>query len=262
MGILETKNLEIRREDKVILKDINISIKEGEITCILGKNGCGKTTLLKSLCGDLKPQNGEILLRGKNIKKIKPKDFSKEVSYLTQHRNIITDLSVKELVSYGRFTHKKIFEKDNSSHDEIVDWAMKKANIYHMKDRPLISLSGGESQRAWIAMNIAQRPKILILDEPTTFLDISHQLEILSLVKELNETENITVIMVLHDINDAIRYCDNGILIKNGQVYRYGNIKDIINKNSLKEVFNIDVKKVDLSKDNSIYYPLKVENNV
>ncbi|UPA31327.1 ABC transporter ATP-binding protein [Terrisporobacter glycolicus] len=259
MNVFKINNLEIKIGDKTILKDINLDIKEGEVTCILGKNGCGKTTLLKTMCKDIKPTRGEILLNNKNIRNIKPKEFSKEVAYLTQHRNIITDLSVEELVSHGRFTHRKVFEKENLHHEEIIKWAMEKANIYHMKDRLLSCLSGGELQRAWIAMNIAQKPKILILDEPTTFLDISHQIEVLSLIKELNKSENMTVIMVLHDINHALRFCHNGVLIKNGKVYDFGIIREIINEKSIEDVFEIEVEKLESSRD-IVYNPIEIRS--
>lgn len=258
MNCLVCENLYVEFNDKAVLKNITVSIEKGKITCILGQNGCGKTTLLKAICGSVKLKSGQVTLYGKNIKKIKPRELSKTLSFLTQQRNLISDLKVEDLVRYGRYTHRKIFYRRNNEDEKIINWAMEKAKINHLRHRYLNNLSGGECQRVWIAMALAQKTEILILDEPTTFLDVSHQLEILQLVNELNLKENLTVIMVLHDINEAARYCDNAILMKNGEVYKQGEFTEIMDDYALNEVFNISAERIrheDIKKE--IYYPLK-----
>ncbi|MDR7855764.1 ABC transporter ATP-binding protein [Tissierella sp.] len=239
MGI-EAVNLQIKYGDKLVLKDANVKINSGEIVTIIGPNGSGKTTLIKALSRCLRPHTGRIFLNGKDIYKIPTKEIAREMAILPQVKNVSQDITVESLVSYGRYPHlsfKKRMSKDDKS---IIDWAIEKTGLIELRNRHVVTLSGGERQRAWIAMALAQNPKILILDEPTTYLDISYQLEVLELVKELNQSLGITVIMVLHDLNQAARYSDNIYVIKDGEIFQYGKPDSIIRSELLKDVFRIE----------------------
>lgn len=239
MGI-QVKNLEVRYGDKVAVKDANIQIYDGEIVTIIGPNGSGKSTLIKAMSRCLNPKAGEILLDGMNINKIPTKVISRKMAILPQVKNVSGDITVETLVSYGRYPHLN-FGKRLKKHDyDAIDWAIEKTGLMDIKTRNVITLSGGERQRAWIAMALAQKPEILILDEPTTFLDISYQLEVLELVKELNESLGITVVMVLHDLNQAARYSDKIYVLNEGQIFKYGQPRHIMNPELLQEIFRIE----------------------
>lgn len=239
MGI-QVKNLEIRYGDKIAVKDANIQIYDGEIVTIIGPNGSGKSTLIKAMSRCLKPKNGEILLDGMNINKIPTKVISRKMAILPQVKNVSGDITVETLVSYGRYPHLNFGQRLKKHDYDAIDWAIEKTGLMDIKTQNVITLSGGERQRAWIAMALAQKPEILILDEPTTFLDISYQLEVLELVKELNQSLGITVVMVLHDLNQAARYSDNIYVLNEGQICKYGEPSNIINPELLKDIFRIE----------------------
>ena len=239
MGI-QVKNLEIRYGDKIAVKDANIQIYDGEIVTIIGPNGSGKSTLIKAMSRCLKPKTGEILLDGMNINKIPTKIISRKMAILPQVKNVSGDITVETLVSYGRYPHLNFGQRLKKHDYDAIDWAIEKTGLIDIKTQNVITLSGGERQRAWIAMALAQKPEILILDEPTTFLDISYQLEVLELVKELNQSLGITVVMVLHDLNQAARYSDNIYVLNEGQICKYGEPSNIINPELLKDIFRIE----------------------
>ena len=239
MGI-QVKNLEMRYGDKIAVKDANIQIYDGEIVTIIGPNGSGKSTLIKAMSRCLKPKNGEILLDGMNINKIPTKVISRKMAILPQVKNVSGDITVETLVSYGRYPHLNFGQRLKKHDYDAIDWAIEKTGLMDIKTQNVITLSGGERQRAWIAMALAQKPEILILDEPTTFLDISYQLEVLELVKELNQSLGITVVMVLHDLNQAARYSDNIYVLNEGQICKYGEPSNIINPELLKDIFRIE----------------------
>lgn len=162
------------------------------------------------------------------------------MSILPQFKNTPTDITVRELVSYGRHPHLRFGQRLNKKDKEIIDWAIEKTRLKQLKNRYVTTLSGGEQQRTWLAMSLAQKPEILLLDEPTTFLDISYQLEILELVKELNQNLNLTIVMVLHDLNQAARYSDEIIALRDGQIWEYNSPEKILNKKLLREVFRVE----------------------
>jgi len=236
---IETLNLSFNYGDKIILNNININIKESEIVTIIGPNGSGKSTLIKTISSYLKAKTGSIKLDGENINKISGKTLAKKIAVLPQTKSVSADITVEGLVSYGRYPHLGFGKRLNNDDKEIINWAIEKTGLMELKDRYVATLSGGERQRAWIAMALAQKPKILILDEPTTYLDVSYQLEVLELVKELNETLGLTVIMVLHDLNQAARYSDNIYVLKDGEICDYGVPKHIMNSSLLEKVFRI-----------------------
>lgn len=239
MGI-EAKNLQVKYGEKLVLKYANIKINDGEIITIIGPNGSGKTTLIKALSRCLKPRAGNIYLDGIDINKLSSKKIAREMAILPQVKNISADITVENLVSYGRYPHLGFGKRINKDDKDIINWAIEKTGLMEFRNRHVANLSGGERQRAWIAMALAQKPKILILDEPTTYLDISYQLEVLELVKELNESLGITVIMVLHDLNQASRYSDNIYVLRDGRICEYGKPNNIIRSELLKDVFRIE----------------------
>lgn len=233
------KNLNIAYGNKLIIKDTSITVNKGEIVTIIGPNGSGKSTLIKALSRCIKPKSGDVFLNGNNIYDLPNKEIAKEMAVLPQVKNVTDDIRVEDLVSYGRYPHLGFGKRLNTEDRKIIDWAISKTGLEKLKDRQVITLSGGERQRAWIAMALAQEPKILMLDEPTTYLDISYQMEVLELIKELNESLGITVIMVLHDLNQAARYSDQIYVLEDGRMFKEGKPKQIINTGLLEDIFRI-----------------------
>ena len=221
MASLSVHNLSITVNKNEILKNISIRFREGKRTAIIGPNGCGKSTLLRAVSGLSRDYGGEVLLDGADMKKLPRRAIAEKLAILPQGVSAPADLTVKDLVTYGRFPYRSLFKSAAKEDAEIVAQAMEKMRVSHLQSRLVATLSGGERQRAWIAMALAQQPQILLLDEPTTYLDIAHQLEIMQIVAELNAREGMTVIMVLHDINHARLYADDVVVIKN---YCFGNI--------------------------------------
>lgn len=251
---LTVKNLDVKYSDKKIIKDVSFNINTGEIATIIGPNGSGKSTLIKAMSRCLKISHGDIFLDKMNIKDKRTKDIAQELAVLPQVKNVSSDISIEELVSYGRYPHLKFGKRLGKEDKDIIDWALEKTGLSDMKKRFVITLSGGERQRAWIAMSLAQKPKILILDEPTTFLDISYQLEVLELVKELNETLGLTVVMVLHDLNQAARYSDKILVIDKGVLCDFGKPATVISRCLLKDIFRIDADIYDDKINNCPYF--------
>ena len=258
-NILEIKNLSISYKDNKIIDDIDLDIERGKIYSIIGPNGCGKTTLIRAMSRNIKPQNGDILLSGKNIFKTGTKNVARKMAVLYQSNSTMSDATVRQLVQYGRFAYKrwwKGFEKEDA---EIVDWALEKTGLAAFENRKINTLSGGERQRAWIAMAIAQKPEILLLDEPTTFLDICHQLEIMELVAKLNREEGITIVMVLHDINHAARYSDELIVIKDHKIFKKGDPWTILKSDVLRCAFRVEAQiSRDVETNKPIFYAKKM----
>lgn len=240
MIILRGEDLEISYEDKKIIQQLNIEINKGEVYTIVGPNGCGKSTLLKGISRCKKLQKGNIYLNTRNISKCDSKEIAKNIAILPQMRNVPGDIKVKTIVGYGRYPHLGLRNRFEEKDHKIVKWAMEKTGVSDFADREIGTLSGGEGQRVWIAMALAQKTDILILDEPTTFLDISHQLEVLELVKELNKELGITIIMVLHDLNLAARYSSRIIVMKQGKIIVEGKPEEVLEESMLDNVFDIN----------------------
>ena len=243
---------------KKFIKDLSFNIEKGKITTILGPNGSGKSTVLSLLCGLNKISSGEIIINDKDIKSMKYKDIAKEIATVHQQNTVPDDITVKELIAYGRMPHKKYFAKNSHDDEEIVKWAIETTGLESLKDKEVMSMSGGERQRVFIAMALTQKSKILFLDEPTTYLDIYHQIELLELIKELKEEEGLTIVMVLHDINQAIKYSDNVIVMKEGRVINSGKAEEVINMKLLNDVYNIGGFISDV-KEETFFIPLKLE---
>ncbi|SDB02873.1 DUF454 family protein [Eubacterium oxidoreducens] len=231
-----------------VLKGINLQVEKGKITTIMGANGCGKSTLFNVMTKNLVPMGGQVFLRGKNIWNLGQKEYARQVAIVHQHNTAPGDMTVRELIRLGRTPYKEIFHghkhckmPEENMDEDYVDWAMKVTGVDELKDREMARLSGGQRQRVWIAMALAQDTKILFLDEPTTYLDIRYQIEILELVQKLNRNYGITIIMVLHDINQAIAFSHCIIGLKNGKVQVCGLPKDVITKENLKSLYGISL---------------------
>lgn len=240
MNTITTKDLKIGYDNKEIVKEISLTFEENKITTIIGPNGCGKSTLLKAITRIIPHHNGQILLDGEAISKLKTKELAKRMAILPQVTENPSGLTVGELVSYGRFPHQSGFGTLNTEDYDIIDWALKMTNTLDYKYRDVDHLSGG--QRVWIAMALAQNTDIIFLDEPTTYLDMGHQLEVLNLLKKLNEEQNRTIIMVLHDLNHAARFSHYLVALRNGELIKQGTVEEIMQKNILAKLFDIDAE--------------------
>lgn len=242
MTRISCRDITLGYEDKDVINNLSLDIKDGEIVTIAGPNGCGKSTLLRALSRNLKPREGSITLDEVNIHRLKPGEAAKKISFLPQSPQAPPYFTVGELVSYGRFPHRvwsgSLTEKDRKK----VNWALEVTGMADLAGRDITTLSGGERQRAWIGMTLAQEADILIFDEPTTFLDIHHQLEILELISSLNREMNRTIIMVLHDLNQAARFSQRIMVMKEGNIYTDGVPRAVITEKTLKEVFRIEAK--------------------
>lgn len=250
MTVYEVKALKAGYEDKIIIPNLSISLKKGAITTIIGENGCGKSTLLKTLGRILHPMGGEVLVHGKNVHKTSTKEIAKIIGLLPQSPKAPNGLTVAEIVEYGRFPHKHKNTKMTPEDHSIIESALEKTNLLDLKDRAINSLSGGQRQRVWIAMVLAQQTDIILLDEPTTYLDMAYQLEVLNLVQTLNHDKGVTVIMVLHDINLASRFSDELIMMRNGQVIAQGSPRKTMTHDNLKKVFDVDATLMNLPETN------------
>ncbi|MCM3174020.1 ABC transporter ATP-binding protein [Paenibacillus sp. MER 99-2] len=237
---LETSKLDIAYEERLIVEDLNIQIPQGKITALVGANGSGKSTILKTMARIMNPKAGNVLLDGKSIHKQSTREVAKQLAILPQNPTAPEGLTVTELVSYGRFPYQKGFGSMRAEDKRMIEWAINVTGMTEFHDRPIDQLSGGQRQRAWIAMALAQETDILFLDEPTTFLDMAHQLEVLQLLEQLNATANRTIVMVVHDLNHASRYAHHMIGIKKGKAIATGSPVEVMNSDVLREVFNIE----------------------
>ena len=244
-------------KDKAFIENLNINIPKGKITTILGPNGSGKSTLLSILSTYNKPSKGNVYIEDKNLNDLKSRKIARLIATVHQHNESPADLDVETLVSYGRVPHKKNNKADKSENEKIIDWAICSTNLDDIKDKKVMSLSGGQRQRAFIAMALAQKTDVLLLDEPTTYLDIYHQIEILELVKKLNEEYKMTIIMVLHDINQAIKYSHNIVIMKDGKIIEEGKPENIINEKTIKTVYNVECVIYNVNEKEMYFVPTK-----
>ena len=243
---MEVKHVSFSYGKNTILSDLSFAVKEGNITTVMGANGCGKSTLFSLMTKNQTPGKGKILLEGKNIANLRFIDFAKRVSIVHQYNSAADDITVERLVSYGRTPYQKMLGTRTKEDEELVERAMEVTGILPYRDREIAALSGGQRQRVWIAMALAQNTKILFLDEPTTYLDIRYQLEILELVKKLNREYGITILMVLHEINQAITYSDEVIGLKDGNIVMQGKPQEVITAESMKELYGVSLKVVEV----------------
>ncbi len=226
-----------------VLNGVDFSVEPGTVVTLLGANGCGKSTLLKVVGRLLAPSGGAVLLDGKSVRDYSAPELARQMAVLPQIHDAEQELTVRELAAYGRFPHRASFRMTLSGHDqEIVERSIRLMRLEKLRDRELSTLSGGERQRAWIAMTLAQEPRVLLLDEPTTFLDICCQFEILETVRMLNRKLGLTVVMVLHDLNSAARCSDRLIMLKDRAVCYSGTPREVMTPAILRDVFEIEAE--------------------
>ena len=241
--MLHIENLSFHYDqDPPVLKNLSLTIRDGAITTLLGANGCGKTTLLQILTKNLRPDNGAVRLDGRNLEEISLREFARKAAIVHQKNTAPEDLTVERLVGYGRLPYSSVFRSGLSGENrEAVERALALTGLETLRRRPIGALSGGQRQRAFLAMALAQDTKLLFLDEPTTFLDVRYQVEILRLVERLNREEGITIVMVLHDINQALTYSHEVIGLQNGTVILQGRPQEVITSESIRELYGIEL---------------------
>ncbi|WP_287617283.1 ABC transporter ATP-binding protein [Ruminococcus sp.] len=241
-NVFDIKGLTFSYGTNEVIKGLDLSIKQGKVTTLIGANGCGKSTLFNLITKNLRPNSGEIRLEGKDISQVKLKDFARQVAIVHQYNTAPADISVEKLVAFGRTPYHGFGSPSNSEEDEEkIKRALEITNTEKLKDKAVAQLSGGQKQRVWIAMALAQDTKILFLDEPTTYLDIRYQLQILKLVRKLNEEYGMTVIMVLHDINQSLYYSDEIVAMKGGRITAQGKPEEIITSELIKNVYDVEL---------------------
>ncbi|OMP66248.1 ABC transporter ATP-binding protein [Domibacillus epiphyticus] len=225
-----------------IVRDLTVDIPAGKVTTIIGPNGCGKSTLLKTMARLKEAKSGAVYLNGGVIQKMATKEIAKQMAILPQTPEAPSGLTVYELISYGRFPHQSGFGTMTAHDREMIEWSMDVTSVSEFRNREVDALSGGQRQRVWIAMALAQETELILLDEPTTYLDLSHQLEVLELLQSLNREEHRTIVMVLHDLNHAARFADYIVAMRNGEIVSEGTPNAVMTKGNLREVFNIDAE--------------------
>ncbi|RKY34967.1 MAG: ABC transporter ATP-binding protein [Candidatus Omnitrophota bacterium] len=235
--MLETKSL-VCGYDNFLLKGISFKVNFSELVGIIGPNGSGKTTLIRAITKLVRPKEGKIIYQGKDITKLSFKELAKEIAVVSQDAYFPDMVKVKDFVLLGRIPHFKKFQFLETNKDlEIVEEVMKLTGILEIKDRFLKETSGGERQLVLIARALAQEPKLLLLDEPTAYLDITHKIKILDLIRKLNKKYSLTVLIVLHDLNLASQYCDRLILLKEGKIYKIGTPSEVLTYQIIEEVY-------------------------
>lgn len=238
--MINIKDVAISYQTKAIIENLSVSIPTGKVTTIIGPNGCGKSTLLKAIARILQVSTGAIYLDGKDIWNIPSIEVAKKMAILPQSAEAPTGLTVKQLITYGRFPHQGAFGRLKKEDYDAVERAIEWTNLEAFADRPIEALSGGQRQRAWIAMALAQDTTTIILDEPTTYLDMTYQLDILELLRRFNQEDGKTIVMVLHDLNHASRFSDHLIGMRDGDIVITGSPEEVMTSNWLKHIFNID----------------------
>ena len=238
--ILSAREVRLNLGGHEILHGISLDFEPHRIHAILGPNGCGKTTLIKALCGATKLSHGEVRLDGESISRLSAAAMARKMAVVWQGGHITGDITVRRLVSYGRYAHLPWWQLRPPAHDQAVEQAMARTGVLPMAERRVETLSGGERQRVWLAAALAQEPQLLLLDEPTTYLDIAHQIDILELVRDLNQTMGLTVIAVLHDLTQAARYCDHCVVMGDGRVLRQGSPDQALSWSAVAQDFAVD----------------------
>ncbi len=237
--VLDGQAISVRLGKSPVLNEVSISIRRGTVTAIIGPNGSGKSTLLRTLARLLRPKTGSVLLDGVAIAKMSPGQVARQIATLPQSPGAVPGMTVQELVEQGRYPHTGPLRMHSDRDREAVERALEFTSSGQFRHRLLESLSGGERQRVWIALALAQEPRILLLDEPTTFLDINHQIQVLNLIRELNREHGLTVVMVVHDLNQASQYAERVVVLHGGRIVEEGPPTAVIREDVLASVFNV-----------------------
>ncbi|MFT4187450.1 MAG: ABC transporter ATP-binding protein [Aeromicrobium sp.] len=242
---LQAETVTVGYGTRTVIEQMSLEFPAGKVTCIVGPNACGKSTLLRTAARLLKPTQGAVLLDGHSIHRQPTKNVARAVGLLPQSPTAPDGITVGDLVARGRFPHVGFLQPWKAEDREAVAWAMEATGTTSLADRGVDGLSGGQRQRVWIAMALAQQTDILLLDEPTTYLDLAHQVEVLDLLVELNETSAKTIIMVLHDLNQAARYADFLVAVREGRIVASGPPREILDAELVREVFGQTVRILD-----------------
>ena len=254
MENLKLENFSTGYANDFFISSIDLSVKSGEWLGVIGPNGSGKSTLIKGICRIIKPFQGSLHLKGKDINRFSKKIISQTISYLPQHFNSNMQVTVKELVALGRSPYKDFWEFDlNKTDNEKIDEALNLVDIYDFKDTLINQISGGQRQRAYLALALAQDPEILILDEPTNALDLKYQIKFLEIIKKLKEKKDVSIITILHDLNLTARYAEKILAIKNGESLGYGTCNEMISETKIREIFDVNVLVSDTPYGKQIY---------
>lgn len=240
---LMARDLSVKIAGKEILHGLSVDIAAGRRTAIIGPNGAGKTTLLRALAGLNRRYAGEIVLDGRELGSYAEKELARVRAILPQERTAAQGLTVEQLVTYGRFAHANLFQTRSDPEDrEAIAWAMETAHVSAFAEREVHTLSGGERQRVFLAMALSQRPRLLLLDEPTTYLDVAHQLRVMEIISQLNRIHGMTILMVLHDMAHAMQYADEIVLMQRGRVVHAGTPADVLTEERIADVFGVRVE--------------------
>ncbi|MFE2599712.1 ABC transporter ATP-binding protein [Streptomyces sp. NPDC059396] len=240
MSRLMARELTLAYEDRTVVHELELAVPDGQVTVIVGPNACGKSTTLRALGRLLKPRGGSVLLDGTELSKIPTKRIARSIGLLPQSPVAPEAITVADLVARGRQPHQHWWQQWSDEDERAVTEAMARTDVSALADRPVDELSGGQRQRVWIAMALAQETDLLLLDEPTTFLDIAHQVEVLDLVRRLNHEQGRTVVIVLHDLNQAARYADHLVAMKSGRVIAEGPPGEVVTADLVREVFGLE----------------------
>lgn len=238
MNHLTTHNLTLAYDDHIVIRDLDLAIPSGRITVLIGSNGCGKSTLLRGMARLLNPRGGGVYLNGKDIQSLPTKQIARQLGILPQGLSAPEGLTVRELVIQGRYPYRGLLRQWSAEDERLTSQALAITNMAELAERPLDTLSGGQRQRAWIAMALTQDTDILLLDEPTTFLDLAHQVDVLELLHRLN-LDGRTIVLVLHDLNQACRYADHLVALKDGYIYAQGHPSQIMTVDLVQHVFGL-----------------------
>ena len=256
MENIKLENFSTGYKNKIIIKPMNLSIKSDNWLGIIGANGSGKSTLVRAICRIIKPFEGKVFLKGKDLNKLSNRYISQKISFLPQGTNPNLLISVNDLVALGRSPYKKFWDFDLNKKDKsIIEDSLKLVDIFDLKECLLNEISGGQRQRAFLALALAQETEIIILDEPTNYLDINHQIKFLKILKDLQLKKNLTIITVLHDLNLTARFSDNIAALKKGVLLEVGYPKDVLTKENIKDIFDINVL-ISETKYGKQFYPI------
>jgi len=250
---LKMQTVCLKYRDKTVFKDVNLEFLQPEIVSIIGPNGSGKSTILKALSRILTPASGYVYLQNESLQKMPTECVARTISILPQSANAPGDMTVRDLTACGRIPYQNLWGSRTLNDDAAIDEALDITGLTKLQNRLLNTLSGGEKQRAWLSMALAQKPKILLLDEPTTYLDVKHQLELMELIVRLHRECDMTIIMVLHDLNHAARYSTRLIAVKEGIVVADGKVKEVFTVRVLEELYDVQVVVTKIERDGCSY---------
>jgi iron complex transport system ATP-binding protein len=242
---LQARRLTVAYDNAVVIDELDLAIPRERITAVVGANGCGKSTLLRALARLMSPRAGSVVLDGRDIRELPSREVAKRLGVLPQSPLAPDGLTVEDLVARGRYPHQGLFRQWSAADETAVEEALAATATTGLRDRALDELSGGQRQRAWIAMTLAQQTELLLLDEPTTFLDLAHQIDVLDLLDDLVAEHGRTVVMVLHDINQACRYADQLVALRDGRVHATGAPVDVVDAAFMRDVFDLEAHVID-----------------